>query len=76
MIPTQEEIVKAVKILRLALKEDTQYFYSWQANIAMSIYDEYNRQIGEDCAPTDSGVVLKVANDGAKNFLDLLINEG
>ena len=47
-------------------KSEGSYYYSWQANIAVSIQDAYQR--AED--KTD---IYKISNDGAKAFLDLLI---
>ena len=46
-------------------KEEGSYYYTWQANIAMAMYDELNgKATKEEC------------NNGAKRFLDLLINSG
>lgn len=72
MIPTQEEVAKAVKILCVALKEDPLYFQAWQANITMAFYDEFCKKF-----PNDFPVVSihSIANQAAKNFLDQLIND-
>ena len=48
------------------LKEDSDYFMSWQANIAVAMQDAYAN--AED--KTD---IHKISNEGAKNFLELLI---
>ncbi len=50
------------------LKKDKDYYYGWQANIAVSIQDAYHK--AED--KTD---IHKISNDGAKVFLDLLIRD-
>ena len=48
-------------------KSEGSYYYSWQANIAMAFMDEWNRWEKPEC------YVHEVANNAAKNFLDLLI---
>ena len=50
------------------LKKDKDYYYAWQANIAVAMQDAYAR--AED--KTD---IHKISNDGAKAFLDLLIRD-
>lgn len=66
-ISTKQAIEQLVK----ALKEDEEYYYSWQANIAMAFKDEMDRyyKTGE----IDRETVHKAANQAAKNFLNLLI---
>lgn len=64
-------IKKEVDILVNTLKGDPGYYYTWQANIAMAFKDEYNRA-------TENGKIVgidlhSIANNAAKNFLDLLI---
>ncbi len=57
--------MNAIKNLTKELKKDKSegsYYYSWQANIAMAMYDEFKGTIS-----------LKKCNNGAKRFLDLLI---
>ena len=64
----QEETKQAVETLCKALREDSDYYYSWQANIAMQFKDEMGRggyEVDEQ--------VHEIANDAAKAFLDLLI---
>lgn len=77
---TKEVVEQLIK----ALKEDQEYYYSWQANIAMAFQDEFERsRIGrymknnrpkwlEDITPKDSSPVHYIANNAAKNFLDQL----
>ncbi len=73
---------EAIKVLQKHLREDKSegsYYYSWQANIAMAFKDECGRYYGEGCE--NDGKYLEVsdihtiANQAAKNFLDLLIKE-
>lgn len=66
------EVPNAMKVLKAALSEDKSegsYYYSWQANIAMAFQDQFQRSYD-----MDKGNIHQVANDAAKNFLDLLIS--
>lgn len=47
------------------------YYYTWQANIAMAFYDEYRREMGD--SPKMNVFIHEIANNAAKNFLNLLI---
>ena len=61
------ETVEAVDKLISELREDSLYYCSWQNGISMAFYDEMRRrgyQIPD---------MLEVANEAAKNFLDMLI---
>lgn len=50
------------------------YYYSWQANIAMAIKDEYERYRKKHKIKTvDELDMHHIANQGAKDFLNLLI---
>lgn len=62
-------IQDAVGVLRKELKADPDYYYTWQANIAMAFFDEWR----EDTEKTD---IHTLANKGAKRFLDLLCRGG
>lgn len=59
-----EKLVEALK----ADKSEGSYYYAWQSNIAVSMQDAYAR--AED--KTD---IHNISNEGAKAFLDLLINQ-
>lgn len=63
-----EELVKN-------LKEDEGLYYAYQANIAMQVKDEYDRQVGmlSSTANIEEIDIHSIANNAAKNFLDLLI---
>ena len=63
---------KAMKKLTKALKEDRDYYYGWQSNIAMAISDEYYRMKKEK-KYLNYNDYHDIFNQGAKNFLDLLI---
>lgn len=52
---------EAIKVLKEALKDDD-YFYSWQANIAVDFQDAYERAESKDN-------IHKISNDAALNFL-------
>jgi hypothetical protein len=71
-------IKKEIDVLRKTLKEDKDYYIGWQANIAMAFKDEYWRYQNE-CGLIPSQAVIAeihvIANNAAKNFLDLLIKE-
>lgn len=71
-ITTKEAMEQLIK----ELKEDPQYYYSWQANIAMAFKDAYDwewKNLNEfrEGVP-EKPSIHKVANDAAKNFLNLL----
>lgn len=54
-------------------KSEGSYYYTWQSNIAMSFYDAYQKEFGKS---DKMGVIIsEIANDAAKNFLDLLISQ-
>lgn len=62
-------VEKAVDRLIEELRADKGFYYTWQSNIAMSILDVWHAD--RNGAELDNH---KVVNDGAKRFLDLLIN--
>ena len=69
------KIEKAVKTLSKALRNDSELFYAYQANIAMQFKDQYavkRKEKGYSYMNTDD--VHEVANDAAKSFLALLID--
>ncbi|MCP3685393.1 MAG: hypothetical protein GY861_22305 [bacterium] len=63
----ETEVEKAVRILTKAIKEDPDFYYSYQANIAVAFQDEAERQNSED--PFEK--IYSISNEAAKNFLDL-----
>lgn len=63
---------KAVERLRTELGKDKSngsYYYTWQCNIAMAFKDAYYK----DPAAEEMKDIRHIANEAAKNFLDLLI---
>ena len=66
------DIQKAFDAVMKEIANDCEYRNTWQANIAMAIYDEYNRCIMKEHKHID---FHKVCNDGASNFLDLLCHK-
>jgi len=62
-------IQRAVKKLRKELKNDKEYYYAWQANIAMAFVDAL------DSGYSSREKIHKKANQAAKYFLDLLIGD-
>lgn len=63
------DVKKELDVVRKALKDDKSYYFSWQSNIAMAFVDEcYRKGISH-------GKLHEVANDAAKNFLDMLIKD-
>ena len=64
----------AIDKLTDALMTDADYRRSWQANIAMAFYDAYQEEYGVTINK-GSEVVHKIANNGAKRFLDNLIRD-
>ena len=63
---------QSCKILFKALREDPGFYYSYQANIAVSFMDEYYRKEKKYKNRDD---IHQIANTAAKYFLDLLIKE-
>ena len=62
-------VAKAIERITTAMNNDKSpgsYYYSWQANIAMAFVDEWNRWDKPEC------YIHEVANNAAKNFLELL----
>lgn len=74
------KLTDAVKVLTEALKksnDQSSLYYTWQSNIAMPIIDTFNKY-AEENEIVGSAMNLdihKIANDGAKKFLDLLISQ-
>jgi len=66
------KVSNAVKILLTALKNDEDYYYSYQANIAMAFKDEYDRNNKKYKNRKD---IHDIANQAAINFLNLLISQ-
>lgn len=64
---------KTIKELIQALKKDKDYYYGWQADIAMAFFDEMNRSAKRKPSCVD---LLKISNQAAENFLNLLIGDG
>ncbi len=62
---------KAFEVFQEGLRNDAELYYAYQANIAMAFYDEY-RRAGNNLSHQK---VHKVANQAAKNFLNLLIKK-
>ena len=72
---SKDEIANAVKVLSEALNADHQYFYSWQANIAMAFQDEFNRELKENSDILSKETLHRISNMAAVNFLALLSRE-
>jgi len=62
-------------VIRKALREDAGYYIAWQANIAMAFKDEYDEFYKFGNGRVDKSEIHDIANNAAKNFLDLLIKE-
>lgn len=65
-------IVQAMDVLCKRLREDEDYWDTWQANIAMAIHDEY---YSHGKSNLDGETLHKVFNDGADRFLKQLIGK-
>jgi len=84
-IEDQTELVNAMKVVCRELREDGKgggsYYGSWKDNIAMQFKDEfarwYKKEFGVDFGDDDEAVevIHEIANNSARNFLDLLIRE-
>ena len=56
------------------LRKDKELYYSYQANIAMAIKDEYYRRYKKKCyKKMNLKEIHEICNQGAKNFLNLLM---
>ncbi len=67
---------KAIKILIRNLRKDKELYYGWQSNIAMAFNDHYyNYKKKKNKRWLNQEDLHKIANESAKNFLNLLIRE-
>ncbi|HXG86082.1 MAG TPA: hypothetical protein VNI84_18830 [Pyrinomonadaceae bacterium] len=64
----------AVKTLAKALREDKEFYFVYQSNIAMSMYNAMLPRISTD-KPIEKAELHLLAGEGAKKFLDLWIAE-
>jgi hypothetical protein len=62
---------EAIKQICKDLRTDEGYYYAWQASIAMAFCDENRRRGSRDSYK----LVHEVANQAAKNFLNLLLHD-
>ena len=70
------KIQRAVKILIKELKKDKGFYYSWQSNIAMAFKDHhYNYKKRKNKRWLNQQDIHEIANESAKNFLNLLMKE-
>jgi len=77
MLKIESDLPNAVTTLIKALSEDKtegSYYYSWQANIAMAFKDEWDSEQFQQ-SQQDSEAVHRLANQAAKNFLNLLCHK-
>lgn len=66
----ENNVPLAIKILKKAMNDEG-YYIAWQANIAMACYDEIMSHdiLSDEVSNKD---VHEIANNAAKNFLNLL----
>lgn len=70
----ETKLIEAIEIVCQVLREDRDYYISWQTNIAISFENEYWRTYNkEGFSSNELEEIHKVANDAAHNFLKLLI---
>ena len=77
ILKIESDIPNAVTALIKALSQDKtegSYYYSWQANIAMAFKDEWDREQFQQ-SQQDGEAVHRLANQAAKNFLNLLCHK-
>lgn len=78
-IKTENLLKEAISLLCEELaadKSEGSYYYSWQSNIAMAFIDECNNwreRTGRETIPASA--FHEIANNAAKNFLDLLTSQ-
>ncbi len=76
-IQSEPTLEQAIKVLQKRLGEDKSegsYYHSWQSNIAMAFYDVMCEESLKGMTHNEQRT-LGIANQAAKNFLDLLIKE-
>ena len=67
-----KNIKKEVDTLCKALRKDKELYYAYQSNIAMAFVDEFARY-AKIRDYVDNNAVHLIANEAAKNFLNLFI---
>ena len=69
-------IKKAVRILIKELRKDEGYYHSWQSNIAMAFKDKYySYKKKKNKRWLNQRDIHEIANESAKNFLNLLMKD-
>lgn len=75
-IKKANKFADALKIVRKSLRDDSDLYYGYQANIAMAFSDEYSRAIAKNKKRyINRDELHKISNNAAKNFLNLLIKD-
>ena len=72
----ENELSNAIEVLCNALREDKSegsYYHSWMRSIKMAMYDAM-RDNG-NIKDFNKEIILNMCEDGAKNFLNLLISK-
>lgn len=69
------KIEEAVSVLRKELKSQSDYRYTWQANIAIQFKDEWQRVVEKYGLPCTPEHIHEISNKAADNFLTLLEKE-
>ena len=59
-------------IICRALQDDSEYWETWKANIAMAFQDQWQWTINEEGLPCTSDQIHALANKAADNFLKML----
>ena len=70
------DLPTAIKVLINELAKDKSpgsYYYTWQANIAMTFKDRY-QQLNPNLSDTSFDILHNIANNAAMDFLDLFID--
>lgn len=60
-----QDVSEAFEVLKEAMKNDPAYAYSWHANIAMAMYDEFPSVFWLPCDEK----LHEIANEGATRFM-------
>ncbi len=66
-------VANAVKRLTKALREDKEFYFAYQSNIAMSFFDAMKPRISKQTV--SDAELHEAANESAVNFLNLWIRE-
>ena len=73
----EAELPGAIRLVQKAIRDDAGYRQGWLANIAMAFHDEWYRTLPHNGGnPPGADLIHGIANQAARNFLDLFTRDG